>query len=89
MLKVLLKRRRHFLKLFFIYEDVNICIAVIVYISVLKTLPSFMLSLQKKELFSLFSLLSFSFKKIHKHPAYKMNSDEQREASRKFEVLSE
>ena len=89
LLKVLLKRRRHFFKLFFIYEHVNICIAVIVYISVLKTLPSFMLSLQKKELFSLFSLLSFSFKKIHKHPAYKMNSDEQGRAGRKFEVLSE
>ena len=48
-----------------------------------------MLSLQKKELFSLFSLLSFSFKKIHKHPAYKMNSDEQGGAGRKFEALSE
>ena len=42
-----------------------------------------------KIIFSLFSLLNFSFKKIHKHPACKMNSDEQREASRKFEVLSE
>ena len=89
MLKVLLKQRRHFFKLFFIYEHVNIFIAVIVYISVLKTLPSFMLSLQKKSLFSLFSLLNVLFKKIHKHPAYKMNSDEQGGAGRKFEVLNE
>ena len=48
-----------------------------------------MLSLRKKQLFSLFSLLNLSFKKIHKHPACKMNRDEQGRAGRKFEVLSE
>ena len=48
-----------------------------------------MFSLQKKQLFSLFSLLYFSFKKIHKHPACKMNRDEEGGAGRKFEVLSE
>ena len=50
-----------------------------------------MLSLQKKKkkLFSLFSLLNVSFKKVHKHPACQMNRDEQERASRKFEVLSE
>ena len=47
-----------------------------------------MLSLRKKQLFSLFSLLNLSFKKIHKHPACKMNRDEQGGADRKFEVLS-
>ena len=71
------------------YENVNIFIAVIVYISVLKTLPSFMLSLQKKKFFSLFSLVNFSFKIIHKHPACKMNRAEQGRAVQKFEVLSE
>ena len=48
-----------------------------------------MLSLQKKKIFSLFSRLSFLFKEIHKHPACKMNRDEQEGAGRKFEVLSE
>ena len=48
-----------------------------------------MLSLQKKSLFSLFPLLNVLFKKIHKHPACKMNSDEQGGAGRKFEVLNE
>ena len=49
-----------------------------------------MLSLQKKKkIFSLFSLLSFLFKEIYKHPACKMNRDEQEGAGRKFEVLSE
>ena len=48
-----------------------------------------MLSLQKKKFFSLFSLLNFSFKKIHKHPACKMNRDELGGAGQKFEVLSE
>ena len=47
-----------------------------------------MLSLQKKWFFSLFSLFNFSFKKIHKHPTGKMNSDEQGGAGRKLEVLS-
>ena len=48
-----------------------------------------MLSLQKKKkLVSLFSLLNFSFKKTHKSPACKMNSDEQGGVGRKFEVLS-
>ena len=47
-----------------------------------------MLSFQKKKLFSLFSLLNFS-SKIHKHPAFKMNRNEQGRASQKFEVLSE
>ena len=48
---------------FYIYEHVSI-IVIIVYIPVWKTLPSFMLSLQKKKkkFFSLFSLLNFSFK---------------------------
>ena len=48
-----------------------------------------MLSLQKKKNFSLFSLLNFSFKKIHKHPACKINRDEKGGSGRKFEVLSE
>ena len=48
-----------------------------------------MLSLQKKLFFSVFSLLNFSFKKIHKHPACKMNRDEQGGAGQKFDVLSE
>ena len=48
-----------------------------------------MLSLQKEKLFCLFSLLNFSFKKIHKHPACKMKRDEQGGAGRKLEVLSE
>ena len=46
-----------------------------------------MLSLQKKNSF-LFSLLNFSFKKIHKHPACKMNRDEQGGAGQKFEFFS-
>ena len=45
-----------------------------------------MLSLQKKKLFSLFSLLNLSFKKIHKHTACKLNRYEQGGAGRKFEV---
>ena len=48
-----------------------------------------MMSLQKKKFFSLFSLLNFPFKNIHKHPVCKMNRDEQGGAGRKFEVLSE
>ena len=48
-----------------------------------------MLSLQKKYFFSLFSLLNFSFQKIHNHPACKMNRDEQGGVGRNFEVLSE
>ena len=48
-----------------------------------------MLSLQKKLFFSLFSLLNFSFNKIHKHPACKMNRDEQGGTGSKFEVLGE
>ena len=48
-----------------------------------------MLSSQKKKFFPLFSLLNFSFKKIHKHLDRKMNRDEQGGAGRKFEVLSE
>ena len=47
-----------------------------------------MLSLQKKLILFSLSLLNFSFKKIHKHPACKMNRDEQGRADRKFEVLS-
>ena len=54
-----------------------------------QTLPSLMLSLQKKKSFALFSLLNFLFKKIHMHPACKMNRDEQGGTGRKFEVLSE
>ena len=48
-----------------------------------------MLCLQKKILFYHFSLLNFLFKKINKHPACKMNRDEQEGAGRKFEFLSE
>ena len=47
-----------------------------------------MLSLEKEQLFSLFSLLNFSFKKIHKHLTCTMNRDEQGGAGRKFDVLS-
>ena len=58
-----------------------------------QTLPSLMLSLQKKKKkkksFALFSLLNFLFKKIHMHPACKMNRDEQGGTGQKFEVLSE
>ena len=49
----------------------------------------FYVEFTKKKIFSLFSLLSFLFKEIHKHPACKMNRDEQEGAGRKFEVLSE
>ena len=48
-----------------------------------------MLSLQKEKFFSLFSILNFSFKKIQKHPACKMNRVEPGGAGRKVEVLSE
>ena len=49
-----------------------------------------MLSLQKND-FSLFSLFHSSIfhSKIHKHPAFKMNRDEQGGAGWKLEVLSE
>ena len=46
-----------------------------------------MLSLQKKKI-SLFAP-QFFIQKIHKHPACKMNRDEQGGAGQKFEVLSE
>ena len=49
----------------------------------------FYVEFTKKILFSHFSLLNFLFKEIHKHPACKMNRDEQEGAGRKFEVLSE
>ena len=48
-----------------------------------------MLSLRKKYFFSLFSIFNLSFKKIYKHPACKMNRDEQGGAGGKFKVLSE
>ena len=76
MLKVLLKRRRHFFKLF-TYEHVNIFIVVIVY-----------MSLQENNSFLSFHSLMFH-SKIHEHPACKMNRDEQGGAGRKSEVLSE
>ena len=63
MLKVLLKRRKHFFKLFFIYDNVNIFIVVIVNIGV-KTFPSFMLSLQKKIFFLSFHSSIFHSKKF-------------------------
>ena len=46
-----------------------------------------MLSLQKND-FSLFSLFHSSIfhSKIHKHPAFKMNRDEQGGAGQKFEA---
>ena len=47
-----------------------------------------MLSLQKNIFFLPFHSLIFH-SKIHKHPACKMNRDEQGGAGRKFEVLSE
>ena len=47
-----------------------------------------MLSLQKNDFFLLF-YSSIFHSKIHKHPACKMNKDEQGGASRKLEVLSE
>ena len=49
----------------------------------------FYVEFTKKKLFSLFLLLNFSFKKIHKHPACKMNRGEQGGAGQKFEVLCE
>ena len=76
MLKVLLKRRRRFFKLF-TYEHVNIFIVVIVY-----------MSLQENNSFLSFHSLMFH-SKIHEHPACKMNRDEQGGAGRKSEVLSE
>ena len=52
-----------------------------------------MLSLQKKKkkknYFLFFHSSIFYSKKIHKHPACKMNRDEQRGAGQKFEDLSE
>ena len=71
----------------FIYEHANIFI-VIVYICV-KNTAIFYVESTKKIFFSLFSLFNFSFKKIHKHPACKMNRDEQGGADQKFEVLNE
>ena len=74
----------------FIYEHVNIFI-VIVYICV-KNIAIFHVEFTKKIiLFSLFTsqFKKISSKKIHKHPACKMKSDEQEGAGRKFEVLSE
>ena len=76
MLKVLLKRRRRFFKLF-TYEHVNIFIVVIVY-----------MSLQENNSFLSFHSLMFH-SKIHEHPACKMNRDEQGGAGRKSEVLGE
>ena len=63
MLKVWLKQHRHFFKLFFVYEHVNIFI-VIVYISGSKTLPSFMLSLKKNNYFLSFYSSIFHSKKF-------------------------
>ena len=48
LLKVLLKRRRHFFKLFFIYEHVNIFIVVIVYIYLCKNIPILYVEFTKK-----------------------------------------
>ena len=61
---------------------------IYIYICV-KNIAIFYAEFTKKQLFSLFSLFNFSFKKIHKHPACKMNRDEQGGAGRNFEVLSE
>ena len=55
-----------------------------------KTLPSLMLSLQKNNFFLSFHSSIFHSKKFNKHPAGKMNRDEQwGAAGQKFEVLSE
>ena len=75
-MKVLLKRRRHFFKLF-TYEHVNIFIVVIVY-----------MSLQENNSFLSFHSLMFH-SKIHEHPACEMNRDEQGGAGQKSEVLGE
>ena len=94
MLKVLLKKRRHFFKLFFIYEHLDIFkyiylhiyiyIYIYIYYIYIKNIAIFYVECTKKLFFSLYSLLHFSFKN-----SCKMNRDEQGGAGRKFEVLSE
>ena len=64
------------------------CFIVYRYIYLCKKHCHLLCSIYKKKLFSLFSL-NFSFKKIHKRPASKINRDEQEWAGRNFEILSE
>ena len=68
---------------FFIYKYFYCCYRI--YICA-KTLSSFMLSLQKND--SFFSFHSPIFhSKIHKHPAFKMNRDEQERSRSKIRSL--
>ena len=79
MLKVLLKQCKHFLKLSFIYEHVNIFVVVIVYIYVCKKHCHLLCWVYKKIIIFFLFTPQFFFKKIHKHPACKMNRDNKRE----------
>ena len=78
MLKVLLKRHKHFFKLFFIHEHVNIFIVVIAYILYIcvKSIAIFYVEFTKK--------WSIFHSKIHKHPACRMNRDEHEESRLKI-----
>ena len=81
------KRRRHFHNFFYISTCKYFYYCYHRYISVLKTLPYFMLSLQKNNYFLPFHPTIFH-SKIHKHPACKMNRDklgERRLKIRSFE----
>ena len=62
-------------------------IYIYIYISVEKTLSSFMLSLQRKNESFLYFHSSIFNSKIHKHPAFKMNRDEQGGLGQKFEAI--
>ena len=81
MLKVLLKWSRHFFKHFFyIWTWKYFYCCYRIYICV-KNIAIFYVEFTKK--------WSIFHSKIHKHPAYRMNRDEQGGAGRKFKVLSE
>ena len=82
--------------LLYIYICIYIYVIVYIYIVYIyicvKNIAIFHVEFTKKIiLFSLFTsqFKKISSKKIHKHPACKMKSDEQEGAGRKFEVLSE
>ena len=54
-----------------------------------KSIAIFYVEFTKKMILFFLFTPQFFFKNIHKHPACKMNRDEQEGAGRKFDVLSE
>ena len=76
--------KKTFFKTFFIYQHVNIFIVVIIDIYLCKKHCHLLFWVYKNIVFSPFSLLNFSFKKINKHPACKMSRDEHGESRLKI-----